>query len=402
MKRYLILLAAVATQICLGATYSWAAFVGPIKSALGLGQGTVQLPFNTFYVVFPATAIAGGMLLYRLGPRFCAIAGGLLFGAGWFTASFGQTHFGFTVAGIGVLAGIGAGLAYLVPIATAIHWFPEHKGLVTGIAVAGFGGGAAAVARIGNSLMTNRGATPFEAFRLFAIAFLIIIPLAGFVMVWPASPASARTQRIRPAELLRNGVFWVLYFAMFSGLAAGFAVIANVKELGGSAVAKAGVSAVAWFAIANAAGRILWGLIQDRIPPRWVLAANLALQALLLALCGPLLEAKHLDFVAAVAGFNYGGVLVLYAISATRLWGAERMATAYGWLFSANIPASFAPTLSGFAYDRWGNFSLPLCAIAVLMVVAAILVLRCERHSGSQQNGFRSLQAGKSHDVRSN
>src|ERR1039458_4581912 len=104
-------------QMCLGATYSWSVYVKPLKQLTGLSQGLIQLPFSVFYFVFPATILASGsFLIPRFGPRRCAVAGGLVFGGGWLAASLGASHFAFTVTGIGVLGGLGAGLAYLVPI----------------------------------------------------------------------------------------------------------------------------------------------------------------------------------------------------------------------------------------------------------------------------------------------
>lgn len=139
--RYLILVCAVLMQVCLGATYSWSVYVQPLKTLTGLAQGPVQIPFTVFYFVFPLTMMVAGGFLPRIGPRRSAMAGGLLFGGGWLLAGLGSHSFIFTVMGIGALAGVGAGMAYIVPIAVCIRWFPKSKGLVTGIAVAGFGGG---------------------------------------------------------------------------------------------------------------------------------------------------------------------------------------------------------------------------------------------------------------------
>lgn len=377
MTRYLILLAAVAMQLCLGATYAWAVFVAPIKAASGLGQGPVQAPFTVFYLAFPATALVAGMLLDRIGPRRSAMLGGLLFGGGWVLAGQGADHFAFTVLGVGLLGGVGVGFAYLVPIATCVLWFPRHKGLVTGIAVAGFGGGAAVVSRVADLLIREQGATPFEALRLIGLAFLLLVPLAGATMRRP------RETRARPGPagplrpVLAEPQFRLLYFAMFAGLAAGLAVNANLKELGEEIDAAAGVAAVAWFALANAAGRIVWGWLFDRIASRAAVAANLLLQAgLMLGAPWLLSVPEALAPFAVLAGFNYGGVLVLYAASAARRWGVERVGGVYGWLFSSNMPASLAPAAAGLIYDRSGSFTLPLAAIGIVLILAAWLVAR--------------------------
>lgn len=154
-------------QMCPGATYSWSIYVQPIRELTGILQGSSQLPFSLFYFTFPITMIMAGQVLPRLGPRRSAILGGVLFGTGWLLAGLGHQHFLYTILGIGLLAGIGAGFAYIVPIATCIRWFPERQGLVTGIAVAGFGGGAAAVSQVGGLLMNSLAPSPFTTFAAF-------------------------------------------------------------------------------------------------------------------------------------------------------------------------------------------------------------------------------------------
>jgi OFA family oxalate/formate antiporter-like MFS transporter len=350
--------------------------VPELKQISGLSQGTAQLPFSVFYVVFPLTMILSGTLLSRLGPRVCAVAGGIAFGGGWMLAGLGGRHFAFTVAGIGMLAGAGVGFAYIVPIATCIRWFPRHRGLVTGIAVAGFGGGAALVSQAAGHLMHGQGLTPFAVFGRFGFAFLVLVTLAGLAMENPAREPGrepAPRARLSLAVILRRRAFWVLYAAMFCGLAAGLAVNANLRDLGSGSGARAGVLAVSLFAVANAAGRVLWGALFDRVASSGrVIRANLLCQAAVL-LCGPwfLRSEPGLLVFALLTGLNYGGVLVVYAASAARIWGDENVGQVYGWLFSSNAPAALAPFLAGLAYDR-GGFTAPLCALGMLLLAAAL------------------------------
>lgn len=384
MQRWVILVSAVVLQMCLGATYSWSIYVQPLRDLTGLLQGTAQAPFTIFYFTFPATMIVSGGLLPRLGPRRSAVLGGILFGGGWLLAGAGTVHFAFTAAGIGAVAGVGVGFAYIVPIATCIRWFPRHKGLVTGTAVAGFGGGAALVSQAGGWLMSEHGFTPFETFTAFGAAFLVLTVGAGLTMENPpdagARPAPSHARP--PSRVGSDPVFRILYLAMFTGLAAGFTVNANIRDLYRNGSLEAGIRAVALFAVANAAGRIGWGFLFDRMRSAAAVTANLLCQAAVL-FCAPLLLRSDLGLqgFALLTGFNYGGVLVVYVSSVARRWGGDMVGQVYGWLFSANIPAAFAPMAAGFAFDRTGSFTAPLLAVAGLLTAGALLAgFRLRRH----------------------
>ena len=193
--KYFILPVALIMQLCLGATYSWSVYVQDIRSLLGLTQAAAQVPFSVFYFVFPATMIVSGLVMNRIGPRSSAMIGGALFGGGWMVGSLGSEHFAFTVIGNGLIAGIGSGLAYIVPISTCIKWFPKQKGLVTGLAVAGFGGGAALVSKIGGTMLSTE-ATPFDVFKMLGVGFVLCTLCAGFFMVNPKETQSTSMKKV--------------------------------------------------------------------------------------------------------------------------------------------------------------------------------------------------------------
>lgn len=379
--KYIVLIAAFCMQMCLGATYSWSVYVQPLKDLTGLQQGPVQVPFTVFYFIFPLAMLVAGNLLPRIGTRRSAMIGGVLFGGGWIVAGLGTQSFVFTILGIGMLSGIGAGMAYIVPIAVCIRWFPRNKGLVTGVAVAGFGGGAALVSQVGGWCMDTLHFTPFQTFSLFGIIFLVTVFSAGMAMKVPVR-AKANGKAVphhTPLALrafLGDSSFHVLYLAMFTGLAAGFAINANLKEMysGGGDLVSIGVLAVSLFAIANAAGRVIWGSLFDRLPSQMAMQLNLVLQALVLFGAPFVLHtAAGFYCIALLAGFNYGGVLVIYVSSASRIWGSEHVGQVYGWLFSSNIPASLAPLFAGVVYDHFHTFDLVFYVLAGILLVGAVL-----------------------------
>ncbi|MCX7046698.1 MAG: MFS transporter, partial [Candidatus Sumerlaeota bacterium] len=306
----------------------------------------------------------------------CAVCGGLVFGAGWMLASLGVHHYFFTALGIGVVGAIGVGMAYLVPISTLILWFPRHKGLVTGVSVAGFAAGAALVTKCAHYFMASCELTPFRCFLLLGAMFVIVTPLAGAFMARPPHSQAAARRPVRLKEFLGHPQFALLYFAMFTGLMSGFTVIANLKQVSPGATAASGVMALSLLALANAAGRIAWGQIFDQKPSRVILSVNLFAQAVVLFISPWLTRTPvGLAVFAILSGFNYGGILVLYAVMTARVWGAEKVAPIYGWLFSCNIPASLSPWVAGMIYDHWHSFTVPLWAIAGAMLCGGITLM---------------------------
>jgi MFS transporter, OFA family, oxalate/formate antiporter len=262
-----------------------------------------------------------------------------------------------------------------VPITVCIQWFPRHKGLVAGIAVAGFGGGAALVSTLGGRLMQSGMATPFGTFGYLGIGFLILASCAGSFLQSPPDVAQQKLARLKLADVLRHRAFGIMYLAMFTALAAGFTVNANLKEFHAGQAAAVGVLAVSLFAIANALGRLAWGFLFDRVRAASALQMNLAAQALVLMLAFWALHSPTgLLTFAFLAGFNYGGVLVLYVSSVSRIWTKERVGEVYGLLFSANIAAAISPVLAGATYDALGNFNAAICVLSLLMAGAALLV----------------------------
>jgi len=138
--RYLNLLASVLIQLCLGGIYAWSGFVPQLNASYGISVAQTQLVFGVSIAMFTGAMVWSARLVEHRGPRVVASIGGVLFGLGYLTASFSGGHFPVLLLGIGVLAGIGTGFGYSCLLPNCMRWFPDHKGLVTGVAVAGFGG----------------------------------------------------------------------------------------------------------------------------------------------------------------------------------------------------------------------------------------------------------------------
>jgi OFA family oxalate/formate antiporter-like MFS transporter len=224
-------------------------------------------------------------------------------------------------------------------------------------------------------MMLAGGASPFQALTLLGLSFLVLGLPAATRMAFPDGGDVAPDVSLSRRELARTVEFRQLFPAMVAGLAAGFAVNTNLKDLSPAGVPAAGVTAVSVFAVANAAGRIAWGWLFDRMLPASVIRLNLFAQAAVLAAVSLLVrDLPSLLICAGLAGFNYGGVLVLYASTVARRWGIANMGQVYGLLFTANILASPAPMAAGFSLDILGSFTPAFLLFALFAAGAAFAV----------------------------
>ncbi len=381
MKKYIVLFAAIVLNMCLGGTYAWTVISSSICESSDISEATARLPYTIFYSAFPLTVVFGSVLLKKLNTRVGAMFGGGLFGLGWIIASLGASNFWFTIIGAGVIGGIGVGIAYVIPISTCIAWFPEKRGMVTGLIVGGFAGGAAIVSQVAKALAAT-GTSPFSVLLYCGIAFLVFSLISGSFMIEPkASSDSIQGHPESFAQLFKNPTFQLLFVGMTFGLIAGFFVNANLRQFALNNALSMTMTGAAIFAIGNAFGRVLWGTFSDHCSTGRALRLNLIAQAILMVCATFLVKSvTSMCIFAALTGFNYGGVLVVYAGSVARIWGADKVGSIYGWMFSANIPGAVAPLFAGYCYDQTGNFTVPMFAIAVI-ILAAIVLLNLNKKS---------------------
>jgi len=156
-NRWAIAVAGVFLQIALGAVYAWSVFRVPLAKQFGWSISEVTLTFTISIFVLGLASFFGGLWLNRKGPRVVALVGGLLYGGGVFLASFSDHKLWWLYLSYGVISGIGLGFSYIVPVAVLVKWFPERRGLITGIAVGGFGAGALITAPVATRLIQNYG-----------------------------------------------------------------------------------------------------------------------------------------------------------------------------------------------------------------------------------------------------
>src|SRR5712672_3582460 len=293
-NRWAIAIAGVFLQIALGAVYAWSVFRVPLAKQFGWSISEVTLTFTISIFVLGVAAFFGGLWLNRKGPRVVALTGGTLFGLGVFLASFSHNLWWLYLS-YGVIGGIGLGLGYIVPVAVLVKWFPDRRGLTTGIAVGGFGAGALITAPVATRLIQSVGV--LSTFAYLGIAFLAVTVIAGWFMQNPPdgwkpegwSPTARETSEraghdFNLGEALKTWQWWALWLLLFLNTCAGISIISQEaplfqEETKVSAVVAAGMVGLA--SIGNAVGRVFWAWFSDLITRRVTFVVMFAIQAVL-------------------------------------------------------------------------------------------------------------------------
>src|SRR5262250_631688 len=293
-NRWGIAAAGVVMQIALGAVYAWSVFRIPLTKTFGWTISQVTLTFTIAILMLGFAAFAGGLWMRKSGPRRVAVAAGILYGAGVFLASFSGGHLYWLYFSYGFLGGIGLGLGYIVPVATLVKWFPDKRGMITGIAVAGFGAGALITAPIATRLIASVGV--LKTFAILGIAYFIAVTVSALFMkdppagyVPPGWTPSASQQRQRAAhdftlrQALQSWQWYALWALLFLNTSAGISIISQAAPMaqeitGVSATTAAGLVGI--ISIANGSGRFLWAWFSDLIGRRWVFLAMFLIQAI--------------------------------------------------------------------------------------------------------------------------
>jgi OFA family oxalate/formate antiporter-like MFS transporter len=364
-----VVFASLLMQLALGGVYAWSAFVPALREHYALSGWQAGLIFGTSIAVFTLTMVAAGRVLDKVGPRRMALAGGIFYGAGYYVAGLSGGDWTGIWLGIGVLSGAGIGLGYVCPLTACVRWFPTSKGLVTGIAVAGFGGGAILLAEAAETLL-SQGWDPLRLFRALGIFFWGWLMVCALMMRFPAGaevagdPPAAMTG----AALWRDPRFLRLFTGMFCGTFGGLLAIGHLKPIAlvAELSSQAGALAVAGFAVGNSVGRIAWGTLHDRIGSRLV---PVSLGFLGFVLLGLLDSGVAWRFVCAslVAGFGFGSCFVLFAAETTAMFGVAHVSRVYPKIFLAyGFAGITGPLIGGWLYDVTGAYVWPVVTAAVV------------------------------------
>lgn len=421
-NRWTVIIGALIVQIILGTVYAFSIFVHPLELEFGWDRTTTQWSFSIALATFAIVMIPAGRLQDRIGPRRVAMIGGILLGTAFILSAFlvAPERPWALYLSYGIVGGAGIGFTYVCPIAAAVKWFPDKKGLVTGLAVAGFGAGALFFAGPASTLLLP----PAETGAPLGISQIVLVGLgiqegtgygigwqmffilhglfsASVVMIgamllknppdnwtpvgWESEVSQTRLQReVEWRDMLNTPLACMLWLTFIFGATSGLLAIGQWKPLMASILQGQSfapewmgtfgrfLEPVAILAIFNAIGRIFWGRISDWIDrPRAMMMMFLA-QGMAFMLLPSVSNHLAVFVASAWVGLNFGGIFALFPSATSDYFGGKNFGINYGWIFTAyGIAGILGPVAGGVLFDLTQNYVLAFVFSGLLCFVAA-------------------------------
>jgi len=355
-KRWWIAVAAIVMQLCLGTVYAWSVFKKPLMASHGWSETATQLTFMICIGMIGLSAAFGGILVDKKGPRFVATIGGLLFGVGTLLAGLAdQTgNIWLLYLGFGLVAGLGNGFGYVTPIATLIRWFPDKRGMVTGLAVMGFGAGAFFMGQIGPRMVLSLGVA--KTFYIWGAIFLVLVTAtaqfyknppkgwlpAGFT---PSAKSTSSADSFTFSQAIHTRQWWMLWGMLFLNISAGLGLLSQLSPMAQDVIKKT-VSDPAKLAVAggvilsiasifNGLGRLFWAWLSDSIGRKYVFLIMFATQAVLYLVLPEVSQATLFTIIACYLLACYGGGFATMPAFAADSFGPANIGRVYGVMLTA-------------------------------------------------------------------
>ena len=387
-NRWWIAVAGVCMQMALGSAYAWSVFRIPLSKQYGWSITQVTWTFLISWFFLGCSTVIGGLGMKRKGPKVVALVAGLLWGGGVFLASFSSNRLWWLYLTYGVIGGIGLGMGYIVPITVLVKWFPDRRGLITGIAVAGFGVGAMFSAPAAGWLILHVGLMP--TFAYLGVAYGIVAMAAGAFMQNPperwkpegwtpsASQMSQRCERdYTLGEALGTWQWWAICLLMSINTMSGLSIVTQAspifQEMGKASVE----TAAAWvgvIAIGNGVGRIFWSWISDLTTRKTAFFIMYLVEVILFWTYHSIHVFSVLAIVTFILVMCYGGAYGITPAFTADYFGPRDVGSIFGlmmlpWAFAA----VFGPLLFAYLRQINGNYTQALYLIACVMTTALVL-----------------------------
>jgi len=434
-KGWTVTSAGVLINLALGILYTWSIFKGAIKNSMEQGgegafnwdPATINDPYATCCLIFAFSMIIAGKCQDKLGPRITALVGGIFVGAGFIWISQTTAYLNWII-GFGVLVGIGIGFGYASATPPALKWFPPEKnGLIAGLVVSGFGLASVYIAPLATYLLGIWNLQ--QSMLFFGVAFIVVVCGASLLLVNPpsgykppqpkpaavgledvlrfesffsdhfpdsdkggsASRSIATGKNMKPSQIIKTIDFYLLWLIYLVGAGAGLMVIGSVAGMAKKSMGESAFLVVAVMAVGNAGGRIVAGILTDKIGPTVTRVIMLLFQAILMFAAIPIIGAENtsallLVLLATFIGFNYGTNLSLFPLFTKSLWGLKNFGTNYGIMFTAwGVGGFIMSRLSQMLTAGTGSYNSSFAIAGSLLVVGIVLTLILQTRIAKQK-----------------
>lgn len=404
-NRWVPVAGALLIQLALGSVYAFSIFTGPLSETLGYSRTSLYILgiFATAIAVFAITTMFAGRLQDKKGPRVVATLGGLVYGAGYIVASFFTENIAMLYVSYGVIGGLGLGLGYVCPLAAVVKWFPDKKGLVSGIAVAGFGAGAFIFTQLGKFIINASDDGLSNSFLYLGVVFAVMAvagaqalrnPPAGWVPKGfnPNSTHNGKAVDYDWHEMVKTRSFVLLNLMFLLSATAGLMMIGNVSNVAAyldptkTMLVVAQAQTIAGIlALFNGAGRISWGKISDHFGRNMTMRLVFLVQAFVLfgaaafvwaRPSGEMAQFIGLTAFASAIGFTFGGNFALFPSATADYFGTKNLGVNYGLVFTgygaAGILGSLIP---GILAGSGGGFTWVFVAVGIASLVTFVMAV---------------------------
>lgn len=380
-SKHMVIIAGIVIMLCLGVAYSWGVFLMPIEKDLGWSRAQISLAVSILLLVFSAFMSVGGFFEKKYGPRITATIGGLFVACGWIGASFSKNPI-WLYSFYGILGGIGTGLGYIPSVSCGIKWFPQKKGLVTGIIIFGFGFGTAFLSPIITYFINM---SDWRITMLFggSLLGLLIITSAQFLREPLCETDSSNlNENIKETAyttkaMLKTPSFKIMFITYFLAMIAGMMTIGHMVAfaLDRGFTAIQGALALTILSIFNGLGRVLAGYIFDLWGGKKALVLLFFMIGIGMFIFFHASNIALFYLLAAFIGLCFGGFLAVYPPLTAEYYGQKHFAVNYGLVFIGYGSGCFlGPLAGGLVYDAFNSYMIAFYASGILAYLGGAIV----------------------------
>ena len=401
-KGWRVTFAGTGINLALGVLYTWSVIKAAIPVDWGWTAAQKSDPYALACFVFAIAMIPAGRLQDKIGPRWVATIGGVMVALGCIVAGLaGSSYIGFVV-GFGIFGGIGIGFGYAAATPAAVKWFPASQtGLIAGLVVAGFGLASVYIAPTAQALLNAYGVS--TTMIIFGVAFFVIVvglsqllrnppadykPFDAKAHLRPNDIAAARPPvEMNWKEMIRTTNFWMFWTMYVFGAAAGLMVIGSAATMAKTSLGTSAFLAVVVLSVGNAGGRILAGVVSDRIGRQWTLFVAFMIQSMVVLT--PIFFADNaviLLFALMIIGACYGANLTLFPSATKDQFGMKSFGLNYGVMFTAwGVGGLILPRIAGMVKDITGKEDIAFYIASGLMICGALLAVFNQGRTRAQE-----------------